>query len=385
MTIRLFDKDSHQKEFTARVLSCHPAKKGYAVQLDQTAFFPEGGGQSADTGFLNEIPVWDVQEHEGIITHFTDAPLECDAIVTGRLNWEERFRKMQNHSGEHIISGLIHRRFGLENVGFHLGNDDITMDYNGVLTREQLDEIEWQANLAVAQNLPITATYPPAEDLPHMEYRSKLDLTENVRIVTIEGYDACACCAPHLTRTGEIGLIKILDFIHYKGGIRVHLQCGLDALLDYRKKYENIARIAQSLSAKQHEAAQAVANLQAELEAQKAQLTAWKKRLADLCLRQLTPTDRNLCLFEEWDVNTLRYWVNGAMEFTPGLCCAFCGNDTDGYRYVIGSRTVPLRAKSKEFHQALSGKGGGTDQMLQGSFPATRQQIEDFFAGKVIE
>ena len=197
-----------------------------------------------------------------------------------------------------------------------------------------------------------------------MEYRSKLDLTENVRIVTIEGYDACACCAPHLTRTGEIGLIKILDFIHYKGGIRVHLQCGLDALLDYRKKYENIARIAQSLSAKQHEAAQAVANLQAELEAQKAQLTAWKKRLADLCLRQLTPTDRNLCLFEEWDVNTLRYWVNGAMEFTPGLCCAFCGNDTDGYRYVIGSRTVPLRAKSKEFHQALSGKGGGTDQMI---------------------
>ena len=221
MTEKLFYQDSHIAEFEAEVLSCTAAGAGYEIELDRTAFFPEGGGQYADTGMLGGVRVTDVQERDGRVLHMTDGPLDAGMRVTGRIDWEERFMKMQQHSGEHIVSGLVHARFGYNNVGFHLGTEDCTMDFGGVLTDEQLMEIEREANRAVWKNLEIEALYPTEEELKKLQYRSKIEIEGQVRIIVIPGYDVCACCAPHVKRTGEIGLIKLNHMQHYKGGVRV--------------------------------------------------------------------------------------------------------------------------------------------------------------------
>ena len=221
MTKKLYDLDSHRRDFTAAVLRCDADGERYAVVLDQTLFFPEGGGQPADTGVLGGARVLDVQITQEAIVHYTDAPLTPGAQVRGEIDWPQRFRRMQGHSGEHIISGLIHSEYGLDNVGFHLGQDTISMDYNGELTWPQLMHIEQLANEAVYRNVPIRTEYPSPEQLAQMTYRSKLDLTEDVRIVTVEGYDVCACCAPHVSCTGEIGAIKFTSVMRHRGGIRV--------------------------------------------------------------------------------------------------------------------------------------------------------------------
>ena len=205
MTEKLFYEDSHRTEFTAKVISCEEAKDGFCVVLDQTAFFPEGGGQYADTGILGNTEVTDVHEKNDVIFHSVTAPLEVGSIVSGKINWKERFEKMQQHTGEHIVSGIVHERFGYNNVGFHLGADYCTMDFDGPISKAQLKEIETEANEAVYRNLEVEVLYPSKEELKDMDYRSKIEIEGQVRIVKIPGYDVCACCAPHVKTTGEIG------------------------------------------------------------------------------------------------------------------------------------------------------------------------------------
>ena len=259
MTEKLFYKDSHLSEFEAEVVSCCPGENGlFEVELDRTAFFPEGGGQYADTGLLGEAKVLDVQEESGRIIHFTDAPLETGSRVKGSLDWEERFMKMQQHTGEHIVSGLVHSRFGYRNVGFHLGSEDCTMDFNGEITLEELADIELEANCAVWKNLKVETVYPPRGELERMEYRSKIEIEGPVRIIVIPGYDRCACCAPHVGRTGEIGMIKLTNIQRYKGGVRVTMLCGVRALADYAVKQQQAKTVGAMLCAKENETAEAV-------------------------------------------------------------------------------------------------------------------------------
>lgn len=381
MTKKLYDIDSHIKTFEATVLSCEKKGKKYEIILDQTAFFPEAGGQTADTGTIGEARVSDVQERGGELVHYADRPLEAGQKVQCELDWEIRFRKMQNHTGEHIISGITHELHGASNVGFHLSADDVTLDFDIELTREQLNYIEYLANVIVSRNLSVTAEYPTDEELAAMDYRSKLELTENVRIVTIEDCDRCACCAPHVKRTGEVGLIKLLDFARHKGGVRIHMQCGLDALDDYRVKYENVQSISALLSVKQHETAAGVERFLEELERQKKAYTVMTEKYIALRLSSLTVSGGNACLFEEdMDAIALRGLVNGMMTMTDGLCGAFCARPEGGWSYVIGSTAIPLRAKAKEINSALGGKGGGTDEMIQGSVTCSREAIEEYFA-----
>ena len=220
MTEKLFYEDSHRTECVGKVLACEEKKDHYEIVLDQTVFFPEGGGQYADTGTLGEAKVLDVHEKQGVIYHWCDRPVEVGSTVVGQIQWEERFEKMQQHSGEHIVSGLVHEKFGYNNVGFHLGGDYCTMDFDGPITKDELKEIERLANEAVYQNLKIEVSYPSKEELKNMEYRSKIEIDGQVRIVTIPEYDVCACCAPHVKDTGEIGMIKLVNMINYKGGER---------------------------------------------------------------------------------------------------------------------------------------------------------------------
>ena len=381
MTEKLYDRDSHLRAFSATVLRCEPAEKGFRVFLDRTAFFPEGGGQPADTGTLGDAAVLDVQETDGAIAHYTDRALEPGAQVCGEIDWPQRFRRMQGHSGEHIISGIVHRDYGYDNVGFHLGDHEITMDYNGELTWEQLMEIERLANEAVWRNVPICAEYPPQETLAGLEYRSKLDLKENVRIVTVEGYDVCACCAPHVSFTGEIGAIKIVDSMRHRGGVRLTILCGSDAQADYRRKHDQVAAISALLSARQSDVIPAVERLQGEIAALKQTISELNRKCNEQRLRALPETEGNLCIVDVFDDPVaMRELVNAGMQRAGGVCAAFSGTDETGYRYIIGSLHADLRARAKEINAALSGKGGGQPTMIQGSCTAPRAVIEAFFA-----
>lgn len=377
-TIRLFDQDSYMQAFDATVLSCEKVGELYAVVLDRTAFFPEEGGQSADTGVLGKATVQDVQEREGIIVHMTDAPISIGENVHGQIDFPARYLRMQIHSGEHIVSGLMYKKYGYHNVGFHLGGE-ITMDFDGELSRAQLDEIEDEANRIIYENVAITAEYPSQEVLAVTEYRSKLDLTENVRLVTIGQYDVCACCAPHVARTGEIGLIKLLDGIRYKGGMRIHFLAGSAALEHYRKTWSDVATLSAMLSVKQSEVVEGVRKREAEIELRGATISALRRKLLDYKIAALVQTHGNLCIFtDDPDMLSLRLLVNAGVEKCTGICAAFSGNDTDGYKYIMGAQAMDLRALSKQINAALGGKGGGSAQMIQGSCTAKESEIRAY-------
>lgn len=381
MTIKLYDQDSHCRAFSARVLTCQAAGEGrWQVTLDQTAFFPEGGGQPADQGTLGGSAVLDVQEAGDAILHTTDAPLSPGDTVQGELDWALRFGRMQCHSGEHVISGLAHSLYGCTNVGFHMGEDAVILDFDKELSPAQLREIEDRANAIITENRPVTAVYPDPDTLAGLDYRSKLDLTENVRIVTIEGCDVCACCAPHVKHTGEIGLVKLLDAMRHRGGIRIWMAAGKLALRDYQVKQENIAAISAALSVQQPQAAQGVQRILGEMEGLKEALKAARQALVLEKARSLPETEGNLCLFQEdLDAGSLRALANAGMEKCSGICAVFTGSDQAGYRYVMGSRTVDLRAQAKAINAALGGKGGGQPTMIQGSVTAGREAILAYF------
>lgn len=387
ITQKLYEADGSLREFVAKVISCAPARKGapqdaaYEIILDQTAFFPEGGGQYADSGNLGNACVVDVQELDGEIIHFTDVPLPEGESVMGLLNWEERLRKMQNHTGEHLISGIVHKQFGYDNVGFHLGKDEVTVDFSGILTDAELSFVEYIANRVVALDIPVTAYYPTPEEACELEYRSKLDIVDGLRIVNIGEWDRCACCAPHVASTGQIGCIKILDSENWKNGVRVRMLCGLDALDDYNKRLENTVCISTMLSAKQHETAAAVERLLRNLQNEHTIQMKLKAALLEARIAQLQPTEGNLILFDDLlDPDTLRKLVNAGTPLCGGICGVFSGNDQDGYRYIIGSTKGGLRAAAKEYNAALQGRGGGSDQMIQGTMMTTKEQIEAYFA-----
>ena len=380
MTKKLYDEDSHLSGFEAVVLSCVPAGEYWHVVLDRTAFFPEGGGQSADTGVLDDVHVLDVQEVQGEILHTTDAPLRAGDIVQGELDWPKRFRRMQAHSGEHIISGLVHARLGYRNVGFHLGDDAVTMDYDGELTQEDTAAIEFLANYAVWEDVAVAAEYPSPEELQRMEYRSKLALTENVRIVTIEGYDVCACCAPHVSHTGEIGAIKIIDRMRHRGGTRLTMLCGIDAIRQYRSLFDEAAALSNLLSVPKDQLVPAVERLFAERDALQRQLSAREEKLNALRLQSLPTGVKNIVVIDTFDdPDAMRELVNAGMERCTGVCAAFSGDDTQGYRYIIGSQSIDLRARAKEINSVLNGRGGGRPTMIQGSCSVKESQIRQFF------
>ena len=379
MTEKLYYPNPYQFHFNARVLSCAQGKDGYWVELDRTAFFPEEGGQYADTGRLDGILVTDVQEKAGVIYHLAASSLPVGAEVTGEIDEKQRLRKMQNHTGEHIVSGLFHSLYGLSNVGFHLGHDDVTIDLSGELIREDLCRVEYLANEAIWKNLPVRAEFPSPEALETLEYRSKLELTENVRIVTIAGYDVCACCAPHVAFTGEVGQIKLLDFVRYKGGVRIHMLCGMDALADYHARYQADAAISAKLTAPQKEIAQAVDRLHAELQEKKQLIAQLQGALAEELIRNLSPGDAPALFFENrLDIPARRALVNGAAAKRP-IAALFAGDDQSGYAFLIACQQGDLRSFAKELTSALGGKGGGSPTMVQGSLTATRREIEEYF------
>jgi len=427
---KLYDQDSHLRFFTAKVLSCEEAGSLHAIILNRTAFYPEGGGQPADTGMLGGLRVTDVQERQGTIFHLVGGPLEPGSDVDGAIDWDLRFSRMQQHSGEHIVSGLVGRMFGFDNVGFHLGSDVVTVDFNGVLSDTDLERIEHLANAAVYENLEVEAFTPAPQDLSGLSYRSKIALDGNVRIVRIPGYDACACCGMHVARTGEIGLIKLLSGRRHKGGTRLEMLCGYRALQDFAARHRDMSELSVLLSARLPDVPAAVKRLMTENDSLKKELAAMReKRLSDMVsetctlwlakeksasgwviskdglepseLRRFTLLLTERISIADSDEGAISESekrpderIGNELRRRPDWLIALSANAGGGCYYVaartsvrkpvlpptkpaVAESAIDLRQLAKVLNSACKGRGGGTPELVQGSLEADRMQAEN--------
>lgn len=384
-TIRLYDADAYQTEFEATVLACEEVEKKdgrvYQVWLDQTLFFPEEGGQSPDMGTIDGVEVFDVQIKNEVITHTLAAPLTVGTTVKGVVDWKHRFYNMQQHSGEHIFSGIVHKKFGYDNVGFHLSDSIVTMDFNGVISSEEITEIEEKVNQAIIENIPVEVSYPSKEELKELDYRSKIEIEGQVRIVTIPGYDVCACCAPHVRRTGEIGSLKVMNVQSYKGGVRVSILCGFRALDAFRQKADIITELMAEFSTSQDAILDNVKKLKGANQTMKNQLAAAKQELMEYKVSAIPEDSENAILFEaDLETPVVRGVVNGLVEKFAGISAVFVGNDENGYQFIVGSKNKDCRQIAATLREKLSARGGGSDKMIQGSVAATQLQIEELLA-----
>lgn len=383
MTEKLFYAEAHMRKFTARVLSCEERGKLYAVTLDRTAFFPEGGGQGGDVGTLGGVSVADTREENGEIVHFCASPLTIGAEVTGEIDWETRFARMQIHSAEHLVSGHAHSLWGCENIGFHMDEHGATIDFDRELDAEQLVQLERLANEAVWQNLPINILWPTEEELAALPFRQKKALAMPVRIVEVPGVDRCACCAPHVSFTGEIGLIRLKDRMRHRGGVRFTMLAGRTAYEDAALCAAETEALSRLFSAPQNALCAAAERVLGELEAEKYQRAAAERRYVEARLAALAPCEGNRLFFEDGlSSAALRALAEGGKTRCTGVCAALCAED-GGYRYVMASESVDLRAAAKGINAVLSGRGGGAPGMIQGSLRASREQIEEYFYGKI--
>ena len=377
-TEKLYYADPFLTDFTATVLDCQPGKNGYLVTLDRTAFYPEGGGQPADHGVLDGAVVTDVHEKNGVILHNVDRAVEIGKTVTGTIDWGRRFDHMQQHSGEHICSGLICERFHCDNVGFHMGADIVTIDFNADISWEELLEIEQTANLYIYEDHPIDIQFHRGAELDKIDYRSKKPLEGDVRLVAFPGADCCACCGTHVARSGQVGLVKFLSVQKFRDGVRIEMLAGRRAHRYLSACWEQDVHVAQALSVKPTASLAGVERVLAELSALKLRCA----RLEESAFAQTAAQYENkgdvLLFEEEMGGDSLRKLCDAVTKTCGGRCAVFAGAD-GAYKYAIGHTDGDLRELTKTLNAALSGRGGGKPNFVQGSVSASRAEIEAFF------
>ena len=382
MTKKLYYEDSHLRRFGARVTDCRETEAGWEVTLDATAFYPEGGGQACDLGELNGIAVKDVRERGEEVVHLCADALEVGAEVEGVIDYDRRFDLMQQHTGEHIVSGVIHRRYGYHNTGFHIGADVIQIDFDGVVPAEDLAAIELEVNRAIWQDIPVECWYPSPEELPNVFYRTKKALPWPVRIVRVPGFDSCACCGVHVRRTGEIGLVKLFTVMGLRGGSRIELACGSRALAMLNAAYDQNRQVSQAFSAKITETGSAARKMNEALAAEKFRSTALQRKLfrgiADSYVNH-----GNVVHFEtDLESALVRELADRIADCCGGTAAVFSGTDEAGYSFCLVTRTGDLRALGKAMTQALGGRGGGKPNFQQGRVSSTEARIRAFFEEK---
>lgn len=368
-----------ERSFDATVTGCRAYKDGlFAITLSDTLFYPEGGGQPGDTGTLSGVRVTDTRLSGDEIIHICEAELPVGQTVHGELDWERRFRHMQCHTGEHIFSGIAHELYGCNNVGFHLSPDCVTIDFDRVLTAEQLAEVERQTNEAVFADVPTVISYPDADTLHTLDYRSKKELTGTVRIVEAGGRDVCACCGLHVARSGMVGCVKVGTQTPHRGGIRLTLLIGWDAVRDYDQKQKSVTEISHILSAKPHEVAQAVELMASRNDRYKAEVIALHEQIFRLKAALLpSDQDRLWSFAENLSPVQIRQFADILAEQT-GWAAVFSEAPNGGYQYAICGHNVDVRPICKELNQALNGHGGGKPAVVQGAVQASQSEIETF-------
>lgn len=380
-TRKLYYEDCMLRQFSAKVVACRKTDKGYQVELDATAFYPEGGGQACDKGTLGNVRVLDVREEGEAVLHLCDGPLTVGETVTGELDWERRFDLMQQHAGEHIVSGIIHKMFGGHNTGFHVGGDVLTVDFDVPITPEALAEIEKQANQAVFQDIPLRCWVPSEQELPMVVYRTKRVLPWPVRIVQIPGYDSCACCGVHVARTGQIGMIKILSCVKFHEGVRLEMVCGGRALDFMGRVLEQNRQVSQAFSAKLLETGEAARRMNEQLGAEKFRAAALEKQLFDLLAERYANCEEVLYFADGLSASGVRELADRIAGQCSGVAAVFSGSDREGYAVCLVSKSQDVSRLGQKMNEALSGRGGGKVGFFQGSVKASRTRIEEFFRG----
>lgn len=380
MTERLYYADAFLREFTARVTACAAEKDGWAAVLDRTAFYPEGGGQPGDRGTLDGAAVTDTVNRGNEIVHLCAAPLPVGKTVVGRLDWERRFDLMQQHSGEHIVSGMICARYGCDNVGFHIGRELVTIDFDAVIPPEDLPEIESAVNRYIWEDREAQTAVPSPAELEKMEYRSKKELTGEVRIVTWPGADRCACCGVHLRSAGQAGIVKLFSCRKFRRGVRIEMAAGGRALRLLDAAREQDWQISRLLSARPEATAAAVERLLGEAEALRGRIAALEEADFAEKARRLTGTG-DVLLFEGDGMapESVRRLCAAVGERCGGRCAVFAG-DNGEYKYAVSIQNGDIRALTGELNAALRGRGGGRDGFAQGHVQASEAEIRAFFA-----
>ena len=380
---RLYYADCEIRQFSATVTGCQKTEKGYAVTLDRTAFYPEGGGQACDLGTLAGVRVLDVREQGEDIIHLCEAPLETGAAVEGVLDWDRRLDLMQQHAGEHIVSGIIYKRYGYHNVGFHVGSETVTIDFDGPIPPEALWEIELAANGAVWENLPIRCWYPSREELPDVPYRRKKDIPWPVRIVEVPGYDTCACCGVHVKFTGSIGLIKLLSCVKFHQGVRIEMTCGKRALEILSRVYEQNRQVSQAFSAKIMETGEAARRMNDMLAGEKLRANNLEKQVFNAVAKEYEGKGDVVRFAEDLSAGAVRELADAIAHTCGGTAAVFSGNDETGYSVCLVNKTQDVKELGTAMAKALNGRGGGKPGYFQGSVRAKQEEIENFFAGVV--
>ncbi len=370
-TEKIYEKNCYQRDFIATVVACIPQDNRYLVVLDKTAFFPEQGGQYADKGSLNGTFVIDVQIIGGEICHIVNTPFTPGQKVDGRIDWETRFSRMQTHTGEHILSGVIYKEYGFDNVGFHLGDGYATVDTSGPMSPEMIAIAEKKANEIIYQNKRITFSYPTLNELSTLSYRSKIEAQEGIRLVTIDGCDVCACCAPHLSTTGQVGVIKVVKSESHKGGTRLTIQCGTDAYATLCSAYSLAQDACRLLSATPDTLLGEIARLTERQAEAEREIKSLKLKCAASTLT-FTPGAKLEYAFIDGDAETLRALAASFTTDTPRILLAA---QSDAFLYVLFSQSTDVRPLVKELNTALNGKGGGTPTFAQGKFFTTKKEI----------
>ena len=383
-TEKLYEADPFLKEFTASVLSCEVAKQGYTVVLDRTAFYPEGGGQPADHGFLQDIPVTDVHEKNGVIFHTLAQAVEIGKTVTGRIDWVRRFDHMQQHSGEHIISGIFCADYHCDNVGFHLGADTVTIDYNTDISMEQALAAERKANEVIWENRAVEITFPSPAELETVEYRSKKELSGRVRIVRFPEADCCACCGTHVERAGQVGLIKVLSCQKFREGVRIEILCGQRALRYLSAVYEQDKAIGQQLSVKPIDTAAAVERLQVELSAAKLRIAELETTVFTSIAKDHANAGDVLLFQPAMKPDSVRRLADAVAHRSNGLAAVFSEAEAGKFHYaLVHADGADISSLVKEMNTLLHGRGGGRNGFAQGSVQTSQQEIVEFFQRKM--
>ncbi len=383
MTEKLYDTDSYIKEFSCKVTSLYSDADILYIETDRTAFFPEGGGQTSDRGTLGCANVENVQIIEGKIYHFVENSEENVEFFTigkeinGRIDWKKRFSDMQQHSGEHLFSGIVNSLYGFNNVGFHLGTEVVTLDFDGFLTKEDVCKVELLVNKAVWDNLEVKVSFPSEEELKAIPHRSKKEIDGQIRLVEFPGVDICACCAPHVRRTGEIGIVQVISSEKYKGGTRVSILCGERALRDIRLKLDENHKVSVLMSSKEKETAQAVERIKKEKEALDYEITGLKRDILALKTSSLKDEKRIIIFDSSLKGKMLQDFTLSLMDKCSEFACCFCG-EKDEYRYCLVSDKTELSPIAKALNDAFSGKGGGRGGIVQGSLRGAEKEIREF-------
>lgn len=379
--MQLYDQDAFCRTFTSKVLRCEENKDSFfEIELENTAFYPEGGGQPWDLGLLSEEPVLEVRKRGDAILHIVKNPLPLGENVTGVIDWTRRFDFMQQHSGEHIVSGLAHSLYGCDNVGFHMGKDFVTIDFNKELSPEQLKELESKANDYIWENHPIKITYPTEVELKTLDYRSKKELSGEVRVVSFPDADCCACCGTHVNTSGQVGFVVLLSWEKFREGVRIELLCGNRALTYLSKIKDENSKISQLLSAKVLETSSSVARMQKEKEVLSQEKTSLEKKYIKLLAEKYVNQENVTVFLEDFDSSSLTMTATEISKNISGTAFCFTSGGDGTFRYAFASKEGDVRVFSNKMKEIFQGRGGGKEHLVQGSLSATKEDLSAYFS-----